>query len=249
MKKQLHIYSLLFILISFFSGCFQTEHNRETEIKFGVSAEYPPFEFYRHGEIVGFDIDLARLIAQNLGKKALFEDIPFETILAALSNKDIDAGISTITITQDRKKMYDCSIPYYKEILALVYKKTEPFKTVNELSHKQVGAQLGTAQQIWLAKNNPEAEIISMNNNNQLIEALKAEQINAVIIDLSQADAFCKKNSNLEYFRIKNSSEPYGVVFEKNSPLTEQVNKIIETLKKEGKIDELIKKWLTTSEG
>ncbi|MDR1235800.1 MAG: transporter substrate-binding domain-containing protein, partial [Holosporaceae bacterium] len=71
MKRYMHI--LFTIVLSLLSGC--KEKDEKNVMKFAVCADYPPFEYYENGEIVGFDVDLAKLIAQKLGKKAVFEDM------------------------------------------------------------------------------------------------------------------------------------------------------------------------------
>lgn len=250
MKKYSIVSSFLFsfFLLSFF-GCFQQKHDQATIIAFGTSGEYPPFEFYENGNLVGFDIDLGTLVAKELGKEAIFEDIPFETILGSLNNKTIDAGISMFTITKERQAAYDCSIPYYQEKLSVIYKKERSYKSIDDLENKKIGAQLGSAQELWLTSNKPSFQVITMNNNNQLIEALKAGHLDSVIIDQAQAKAFCKKNQSLTFFDIENSSEPNGILLLKNSPLTPLINQAIEKLKSNGEIDRLIEKWLNEKEG
>ncbi len=241
MKKYSLLYSL-FLLTCF--GCFKKEHNKETTIVFGTSGEYPPFEFYEQGELVGFDIDLGNMIAAKLGKEAVFEDIPFETILGSLTNQTIDAGLSMFTITPERQAVYDCSIPYYAATLSVVYSKEKKYLFLDQLQGKKMGAQLGSAQELWLGKNRPDIDVATMSNNNQLIEALKSGHLEMVMLDEAQAKAFCLKNEGLAYFNIQDSSEPNGVLLLKNSALTSLINKAIKELLDEGKIDELIKKWI-----
>ena len=76
---------------------------------FALSADYPPFEFESKGELQGFDVDLAKNIAQQLGKEAAFQNIPFSAVLAAVQNGTADAAISTVTATPQRKKNFDFS--------------------------------------------------------------------------------------------------------------------------------------------
>ena len=73
--------------------------------------KYPFFEYKVKGELVGFDIELGKMIAQELGKKAEFQDLQFSSILAAVQSGMVDAAISTISITEERQKTFDFSIP------------------------------------------------------------------------------------------------------------------------------------------
>ncbi len=118
----------------FLSGC-GNEKDRN-EIHFVTSAEYPPFEYNEQGEIKGFDIDLAKLIAKELGKKAVFDNMQFSSILPALSAGQADIAISTITITEDRKKNFDFSSPYYFEGMAAVFNQKDPVNHPSQLTGK-----------------------------------------------------------------------------------------------------------------
>ncbi|MBI2785989.1 MAG: transporter substrate-binding domain-containing protein, partial [Legionella longbeachae] len=119
-------------------------------LHFSTSAEYPPFEYSDHGEIKGFDIELARLIAKELGKEAAFDNMQFSTVLPAVSTGQDDLAISTITITDERKKNFDFSDPYFFEGMAAVYKSSEPITQSRQLKGKKIAVQLGTVMEIWL---------------------------------------------------------------------------------------------------
>ena len=88
----------------FLSSCKDLKRSDKREVlKFAVSADNPPFEYMKNGEITGFDIDLGRLVAKELGLEATFQDMSFGGIFASLTNGAVDAGISAITITQERE--------------------------------------------------------------------------------------------------------------------------------------------------
>jgi polar amino acid transport system substrate-binding protein len=228
------------------TGC--NNDKPKNEIKFAISAEYPPFEYHTHGEIKGFDIELARLIAKELGKKAVFEDMQFSTILAALQNGSVDAAISTITITEERKKNFAFSDPYYNESMAMVFSKSQPIVDKSQLPGKKIACQLGSTMEIWLKTHATRTEVISMNNNNQAIEALKAGHVAGVLVDSVQGAAFSQQNTGLFYAVIAKSDTGYGIAFKKDSLLKDQVNKALSSLNTKGEIKKLQQKWLENSE-
>ena len=213
-------------------------------IKFATSAEYPPFEYNVNGELRGFDIDLAKLIAKELGKEAIFEDMQFSTILPALQNNHVDAAIATITVTPERKQHFDFSQIYYFDAIAAVYKKTQPINSKADLASKKITCQLGTTMEIWLKRNSFTNHIIAMDNNNQLIEALKADHVEVAIMDRAQAHLFSQNNPHLAYQVIEQSEDGYAVVTQKGAPLLAQINQAIEKLKQQGEIAKLEEKWL-----
>jgi len=238
--------SLLVGLTLFLSGCNKEE--KAKTLHFAISAEYPPFEYMEQGELKGFDIDLAKLIAKELGKEAVFDNMQFSSILPAVSFGQDEMAISTITITPERKVNLDFSAPYYFESMAVVFKKEQPLHSAQELAHKKLACQLGTTMEIWTKKQVPTAELISMNNNNQAIEALKAGHVEAVIMDGAQGLVFSKKNPGLSYALIAQSDDGYGIALAKNSALTSQVNEALKKLQTSGAIQKLQQQWLGDSQ-
>lgn len=242
MKKQLTNMLLTLGLALILTGCDNNKH--QDEIKFAVSADYPPFEYYVNGEIKGFDIELARLIAKNLGKKAVFENMQFSSVLPSLQNNFVDAAISTIAITEERQKNYDFSTPFYNEKLAMIFIKNQPITNKSQLPGKKIACQLGTTMEIWLKKHATESKIITVDNNNQAIEALKTGHVDGVLVDDVQAAAFCQKNTELAASVIVKHGAGYAIAFKKTSPLKDQVNKALASLKASGEIKKLQQTWL-----
>jgi polar amino acid transport system substrate-binding protein len=242
--KKLSVLILLYHII-FNPILYASNANEEVKsIHFAVAAEYPPFEYNDHGELKGFDIDLARLIANKLGKEPYFETMQFSSILPAISTGQVDAAISTITITEQRKKNFDFTQPYYFESLAAVFPETKPIKDVKELANKKIAVQLGSTMEIWLKKQVPEANILVMDNNNQTIAALKAGHVDLVLLDGVQGKVFSQKNPGLSFAIIAQSKDGYGLALKKHSALTEKLNKTLQELEQNGELAQLKKKWL-----
>ena len=238
-----HLIIILTILsTSILYGCGEDKNSKP--LHFATSAEYPPFEYMDHGELKGFDVDVAKLIAKELGKEAVFDNMQFSSILPAVSFGQADMAISTITITPERNKNLDFSTPYYFESMSAVFKKEQPIHSTSELAHKKLACQLGTTMEIWTKKYVPTAELTSMNNNNQAIEALKAGHVEVVIMDGAQGLVFSEKNPGLSYTLIAQSEDGYGIALPKNSPLTPQVNQALKKLQASGAIEKLKQQWL-----
>ncbi|HAU0498072.1 TPA: amino acid ABC transporter substrate-binding protein [Legionella pneumophila] len=231
-----------FILIS---SC--NEQKNQNTLRFSTSAEYPPFEYIENGEIKGFDIDLAKLIAKELGKEAVFDNMQFSTVLPALNSGQDDVAIATITITEERKKNFDFSIPYYFEGMAAVFDISQPVKEISQLTGKKIAVQLGTVMEIWLHQNFPNAEITALDNNNQAIEALIAGHVDVVLMDGAQGGVYSKKYPGLSYSILAKANEGYGLVLKKGSPLRDEINSALENLKAKGEIQKLESIWIKGS--
>ncbi len=98
---------LLITTLLFIPGCFFDKNKNYDVLVFATSAEYPPFEYCIDGMIQGFDIDLAHALGQELGKKIIFKNMQFSSILAAVQSGMVDAAIATMTITSARLVVRD----------------------------------------------------------------------------------------------------------------------------------------------
>ena len=239
MKK--YIISALLGLTLLLAGC--KDEKDDGMIKFATSADYPPFEYYANGDITGFDIELAELIGKKLGKKVVFENMQFSSIFAALESNNVDAAISTITATKEREKAFDFSKSYYVESLAIVFPKDRPITNKSELSGKKIACQLGTTMEIWLKEHVSDATIVSIDNNNQAIEALKAGHVDGVLMDNIQGIAFSHKNIKLSYAEIAKSDTGYSIALKKSSALKNNIDEALKSLENSGELEGLKQKW------
>lgn len=241
MKRLFNIF--LAVAIIGISGCKKEDDT--TKIVFVTSSGYPPFEYIHEGKLTGFDIDLATAIAEEIGREAIFEDREFSAVFPTLQSGQADAAIGTLTITPERQKNFDFTPPYYHETMAVVYEKAHPIKTAGALSGQKIVCQLGSTMEIWLRKNVPSADIMTLDKTNQAIEALKAGHVNAVVVDGVQAALFVQQNPELGFDILGTSEDGYGVAFPKESPLYAPVNAALEKLKSNGTLAKIQAKWLS----
>ncbi|KTD65161.1 ABC transporter substrate-binding protein [Legionella shakespearei] len=239
---KIFISILLISSISLLVNCSKEDNNNT--LHFSTSAEYPPFEYSENGEIKGFDIDLAKLIAKELNKKAVFDTMQFSTVLPAVNSGQDDIAIATITITDERKKNFDFSNPYYFAGMAAVYNSSQPVLNPSQLKDKKIAVQLGTVMDVWLHQHSPEAQVTIFDNNNQAIEALIAGHIDVVLMDGVQGAIYSEKHPHLSYSIIDKVNDGYGLVVKKGSPLTKEINLALEKLKTTGAIQKLESQWL-----
>jgi polar amino acid transport system substrate-binding protein len=110
----------------------------ENTLLIATSADFPPMESLdSSNEFVGFDIDLMRAVAKEAGFSVEFKNVSWYTIFAGLDSGKYDAVISCVTITQERSKQYDFSIPYLQGDQVLVAQKEEKaIDSLNNLNQK-----------------------------------------------------------------------------------------------------------------
>lgn len=123
------------------------------KIVFGTSADYPPYESIDgSGNFVGFDMDLARAVGEKLGVEVEIQDMPFDTLIAAVQGGKIDAVIAAMQATAERDEMVDFSVPYRmtKDAFLAAGDSTLVMEKSEDAAGKSIGAQTGTVQERWL---------------------------------------------------------------------------------------------------
>ena len=122
-KWMFPVFVVAILSVTAILGCVQKE---EKVLVVGTSADFPPFEYKdpETGEIVGFDIELIKLIAQKIGyDRVEIKDMDFDSLIPALQAGQIDVAIAGMTITEKRKQQVDFSIPYWSADQAVVVRK------------------------------------------------------------------------------------------------------------------------------
>jgi polar amino acid transport system substrate-binding protein len=234
---------LLFVVSSF--GLYKYWKKDPDSIVVGVSTDYPPFCSKVQNNLVGFDIDLARIVVDKLGKKIVFKEMNFTSLVISLVSGRIDMIAAGISPTEARASKVDFSSPYYYDSISVVVKNNE-FKLLSELKDEYVGVQTGslaeTLAREWTVEDG--FKLVALDQNTQIIQALKSNRIKGLIIASAEAAEIVKEcsDSKLTSFVVteKNySNEGVALALQKNSPLTETVNLIISELHKSGELQKL----------
>jgi ABC-type amino acid transport substrate-binding protein len=214
----------------------------------GTSADNPPYEFSSEGKVIGFDIDFAEALAARIGKKIEIKNMDFNGLVPALASGHLDAIISGISVTEERKEKLDFSNTYSESRIAVISKKISAIESIDTLKDKRVGAQLGTTWEAIIKKLLANVESVSymtMTNNLALVEELKNDRIHAVVLEKKQAEKFLEQYPEFGMFLVDEAHvSNFAVALQKNSKYLEVVNKAIQELKSEGVIESLQSKWL-----
>lgn len=226
----------------------------ETKVlKMGTSADFPPFESRNaEGKEVGFDIDLANHIADELGYTLKINDMKFDGLIGALQTGRVDMVLSGMSATDERKQNVDFSTEYNRSGEFFVTEKDSDLKSIEDLEGKTVGVQLGTIQEDG-AKRLKETEgidfeIKSLDNSILLIQELKTGRIDTAYMDKSVADGHVKEQDLGGFDDPTTSSPGMAVAFPKDSDLVDDVNKVLAEMEKDGTLQKLKDKWLSDQE-
>jgi len=243
MNKFFKILSLSVFLFIF--GCDNTD---KKVLTIGTSADYPPFSFTNGKEIDGFDMDLAKELAKNLGYKLHIKDMAFNELISAVQKKKIDFAIAAITATPERERIVDFSMKYYKPNFSLLYNKDKPITSMKSLEDKVVAVQRGSTMEIFLKERLgilKNVKMVSFERNPLMLKDLKESKIDGILIELTEAEAFCANDNTLAYSFIHSQFDTanYAIAFPKESLLLSKVNDAMLQLKLSSEFERFNKKW------
>jgi len=216
----------------------------------GTSADYPPYEFHNQvdgkDKIVGFDIEIAKQFAKDLGVELEIKDMAFDGLLVALQADKVDMVFAGMTPTDERKQNVDFSDIYYTATHRFVLRSGDEtsITKMEDLKGKKIGVQKGSIQE-GIAKDNFEAaDIKSLDKVTDLILDLKNKKVDAVLAELPVAEINVKKNPEVAIATAVEVKDPDGgcaIAMKKGSTeLQTEINKTLKKLIDEGKIKQFV---------
>jgi ABC-type amino acid transport substrate-binding protein len=215
----------------------------------GTSADFAPFEYVetaKSSDVIGFDVDLAKLLGEKVGYEVKVMDTDFNGLITAMQAGKIDFVMSGLEATPDRAKNADFTIPYYRDDMVLLIKKDSGIKTLEDLKGKTVGVQVGSVNltKAEELKKTVDFKIVTRDHIPDVIQEIKSNRVQATVIENVVAKGYLDADAELMTTQIPNSeTKGASIGFPKGSALTEKFNKAIQDLKDSGELNELIKKW------
>jgi polar amino acid transport system substrate-binding protein len=220
---------------------------------------YPPyFEDDEPANGEGFESAVAFAIGKQLGYEAADVKWTVEPFNASFAPgpKDFDFDVNEISITPQREQAVDFSAPYYTANQAIVVLKSSEAaeaKSLEELKGLNIGVQVGTTsleavEEVIEPDSKPEV----FNSSNDVIQALKNEQIDAVVVDLPTAlylTAVQVPAATVAGQFEAPGGDQWGALLAKESPLTECVSQAIEELESSGELEKITSRWMSQAAG
>lgn len=193
----------------------------------------------------GFDVDVGRLLAKDLGVEVEIVNTTGGTRIPLLQTNKADLVISTLSVTAERAKIIDYSLPYTALQSVVAAPKNMNIKGLPDLAGKSVGVTRGTTQDTDLTRDAVGAQIMRFDDDNMLMAAAASGQADIIATSVVLIDAINKKNPKRQLepkFVQRNFMTAMGL--RKGEPrLLEWVNTWIRTNIKNGKLNELNKKY------
>lgn len=258
MKKKVLTLALAVCMAASLAGCGsgsaeETTGNAEESEASGktlvmaTNAEFPPYEFYEGGEIVGIDVEIAKAIAEEMGMDFEVEDMAFDSIIPAVQSGKADFGAAGMTVDEDRLKNVDFTDTYTTASQVIIVKEDSDITGPDDLKGKYIGVQLGTTGDIYASDYEADGSTIERYNKGfEAVQAMMQGKIDAVVIDNEPAKVFVSQNEGIKVLDEALTVEEYAIAVKKgNTELLEQINGALAELKESGELQAIIDKYIS----
>lgn len=244
MKKIFLVFTLVLSLI-YLTACSSnsnTEQNTLSKIQekgvltIGTSADYAPYEFHilndGQDEIVGFEIEIAKKIAEALGVELKIVDMSFDGLLTALNSSQVDMVFAGMTPTSERAEVIDFSDIYYTATQAVVVRTEDLdyYNSIEDFADKKIGVQRNSLQETIFNQYFTNSNLVSLTKIPNIILELKNSTIDATIIELPVAKGYISQYPELSIANIELPVEEGGAAIAMRKGDTELLNAVNEVL-------------------
>ncbi|MDE0111144.1 MAG: basic amino acid ABC transporter substrate-binding protein [Albidovulum sp.] len=221
-------------------------------LKIGSDTTYPPMEMIdpETQEIIGFDVDVMNAICERISCKAEFVTTAWDGIFAALAQGEFDLVVSGVSITEERMKSMDFSDPYLVVSQAILLRVEDEGLTVDDFKQGRMLAAQTATTNAQLAEELVGRENVRLYDTfAAAILALQNADVDGVVIDGTSGAAYEQQFAGELTMGIGGlQADPLGIVFQKGSPLVDDINEGLAMIKADGTLDQLIQNYWGSSE-
>ncbi|GAA3998336.1 ABC transporter substrate-binding protein [Comamonas faecalis] len=225
------------------------------DLRVGLNPAYEPFESKTAtGEIVGFDVDIANALCEQIKRKCVFVESEWDSIIAGLQARKYDVVISSMSITPERARVVDFTKRYYKTPSAIVVKKGTAYDGPASLKGKKIGVLKSSTQEKWaLGELAPAGvTVVPYQSQNQVYLDIEAGRLDGTVADKVEVNGgFLSKPEGKDYgyvghdqYEEKYYGEGIGIAMRKGrGELKKQLDDAIDTIRANGTYEAIAKKY------
>ncbi len=268
MKKIIALTLALLMAIGMFTGCSVADDNgpgkntynlktvKEGYLTVATSPDYAPYEFYDmssgKAELAGFDIAMAKYIADYLGLTLELVPMDFDGVLTEIQNKKCDLAMAGLSPRADRADIMDFSIVYYTSEQSLVTYdgKITTLEQANNANIK-IGVQTGSIQEGLAQENTPNADIVSLAKVTDIIAELVTGKLDAAFIETPVVNAYKATYEKLSIVCTIPEEDNGNIigVYKDNADLLKYVNEAMQKALDDGSFNTFVKEAIEAATG
>jgi ABC-type amino acid transport substrate-binding protein len=220
---------------------------RSGEITIGVKYDVPPFGFLnpQSDEVEGFDVDVGRFIAEELGVEPKFIEAISDNRIPFLERGTVDLILSTMTINQERDTEIDFSQPYYIAQGRILVPQGSDIAGLQDLNGRSVCTALGSTYEETIRERAPDADLRLVDKYSECLTLLQTEAIDAISTDDVILTGMIIEDDSLEMVGNRLTIEPYGVgIKDGDRQLQRFVDGVLRQVEEDGRWEETYQKWV-----
>ncbi|MEX2474444.1 transporter substrate-binding domain-containing protein [Marinobacter sp.] len=218
-------------------------------LKVVTDPSFVPFEMMDQetGEMIGFDMEIIREVADRAGFEIDLNTMDFNGIIPALQTGNVDIAIAGITITDERQEIVDFSDPYYDSGLRiLVRTSNDDVQEIADLEGKKIGTKIGSTSYDYLMKSLDENDgVTPYPGSSDMYMALMSRAVDAVFYDAPNVGYFASTKGEGKVKAVGDlyEGQQYGIALKKGSEWVDEVNDALASIKEDGTYKEIYEKW------
>lgn len=218
----------------------------------GIEAAFPPWAYAKKGEYKGITVEAVKEIAKLEGFEVNFKDLPWPSLIPALKAKKIDILVTGLSVTCERDKIIDYTIPFFELKDVVVVKKDSDLNLATALSSgAKIGVQGGSSQFSWVEKNlknkkNLDVTVSTYEDFVMAIEDLGTGRLDSVIVDQLSAMEYLAKGRDIKIVGTIENPRSVAIAVPEGDPnkLLPILNRGFVKLSESGKWAEILRNFL-----
>lgn len=217
------------------------------ELTVGVKFDVPPFGFKnpQSNEVEGFDVDMAKIVAEKLGVEPKFVEAISDNRIPFLQKGEVDLILSTMTINQERDQEIEFSEPYYIARGRILVPGDSDIRGLEDLAGNRVCTALGSTYEETLREEAPDADLKLVDTYSECLELLQNGAIDAISTDDVILTGMIIQDDTLEMVGDELTTEPYGAgIKEGDSEFQRFVSDTLEAAQEDGRWADLYQRWV-----
>jgi glutamate transport system substrate-binding protein len=217
------------------------------EITIGVKFDVPPFGFEnpQSGEVEGFDVDMGRIIAEELGVEPNFVEAISDNRIPFLQQGEVDLILSTMTINQERDLEIEFSEPYYIARGRILVPGDSDIMGIEDLAGKRVCTALGSTYEETIREEAPDADLRLVDTYSECLELLQNGAIDAISTDDVILTGMIIQDDTLQMVGDELTTEPYGAgIKEGDKEFQKFVSDTLEAAQADGRWEDTFQEWV-----
>jgi ABC-type amino acid transport substrate-binding protein len=220
-------------------------------LKVGMSGNQPPMNVNsRSGQLIGYEVDLARALAGAMGARLEIVTMPFGKLLKALDEDKVDMVMSGMGITAERTRTHTFVGPYMMSGKSILTKSAllSRIASADEFNRAdlKLAALEGSTSQTFVESVASEATLVTVEDYDAAVDMVLADEVDALVADMPQCvlSVLRYPNAGLTTLKSPLSIEPFGIALSKKDPqFANLVDNYLDTYGKMGVLAKLRKKW------